>query len=136
MPGIDTMPISAAVTFCDDIRTESNGKLILVGVYPENLVPFSIPQIITISVWIRIKGLKVGSHPVHFSAGVDDESRYDIDGTLNVPDGHSSTQFTVMGLQLEIKNYGKLFIKLTGFAENQTVYEELPIVPQSASTSA
>ncbi|MDO6967100.1 hypothetical protein [Rhizobium alvei] len=63
-------PIRAEAIFCDDIRWEANGKQILIGVYPNDLVPAQIPIQIPISLWIRIHGLD--DTRKHFVAEVRD----------------------------------------------------------------
>ena len=44
-----------AVLFCDDIRRESNGKEILIGVYSGDIVINQVPNIIALSLFIQVK---------------------------------------------------------------------------------
>lgn len=43
------------VIFCDDIRRESNGKEILIGVYSSDILIPSVPTVLGISLWIQIR---------------------------------------------------------------------------------
>ena len=57
------MQIKARTVFCDDIRTEENGKAILVGVYMVDLVPDTLPDRFPLSIWINATGFESGKHP-------------------------------------------------------------------------
>lgn len=54
------MAIIADTVFCDDIRTENNGKHILIGVYGSDLVPGAMPSAFPIALWIRVEGVPLG----------------------------------------------------------------------------
>lgn len=41
-----------SVIFCDDIRREDNGKLIFIGVYPEDIYPHKFPANLRLSLWV------------------------------------------------------------------------------------
>jgi hypothetical protein len=54
--------------FCDDIRHESNGKQILIGVYTGDILPAQFPAVISISIWVafeRINNMS-GELPIEF----------------------------------------------------------------------
>ena len=40
---------------CDLVRTEDNGKLILIGVYPANIVVSKFPARVRVTVWMAIE---------------------------------------------------------------------------------
>jgi hypothetical protein len=46
---------------CDDIRREQSGKDILIGVYGSGIRVVSLPQFVTLCVWLEIKPLERGS---------------------------------------------------------------------------
>jgi hypothetical protein len=57
--------------YCDDIRSEMDGKQILIGVYGPEIVVSKLPSTSTISLWVRIKGLP--------------PNKYDLSLTLSAP---------------------------------------------------
>lgn len=126
--GSNRMAISAAVTFCDDIRIENTGKLLLVGVYPDNLVPGALPQLLTLSVWVRLKGVPPGDHNLHFTFGANDEKSIEGDVALKVEQGKETAQLYLVGLPVELKKHGNIFFALTGLPNGEEVHERLPIV--------
>ncbi len=82
--------LASAVVVCDDIRQETNGKQILIGVYANDIrvpaMPFSIP----LSVWIEYPTNKIGADTVYvklsyttgFSASVKVEIQVNEIGTM------------------------------------------------------
>ena len=56
-----TVQVNPAI-FCDDIRYEASGKLVLVGVYMERLVPKKLPVGLRLAIFSRVYGLSVGKH--------------------------------------------------------------------------
>lgn len=56
------------VVFCDFVRTETNGKHLLVGVYPGDVVMAThIPGPIQVTAWARVRDLPVGRHQFEMS---------------------------------------------------------------------
>lgn len=47
--------ILESTIICDDIRMEANGKLLLIGVYPEGILINTTPLQIMLSIWIQFK---------------------------------------------------------------------------------
>lgn len=49
------------VTFCDQVRVENNGKLLLIGVYPGDVMMVSqIPGTVHFSAWAKVRDLSEG----------------------------------------------------------------------------
>jgi hypothetical protein len=68
-------PSQAICVFCEDIRTEASGALILVGIFPDNIRLSPLPgQIPKIGIYLR----------VHIST---DAAVSSIRSTLHLPDG-------------------------------------------------
>ncbi|CAN7256713.1 hypothetical protein [Neorhizobium tomejilense] len=56
------------VVFCDLIRTEVNGKQLLIGVYPGDVIMAThIPGPIHVAAWARVRELPVGKHQFEIS---------------------------------------------------------------------
>lgn len=123
------MPISATFIFCDDIRIENNGKLIFVGVYPEDLVPGILPQRLSLSLWARLFGVPVGQHNLHFAVGVNGTNQMEADFSLVVNEGNQAAHLTLVGLPVDLTDFGQVTLTVTGFPDGETVRAELPVVP-------
>lgn len=54
--------------FCDDIRHESNGKQILIGVYTGDILPTQFPALFSVSIWIAFERVNdiPGELPIEF----------------------------------------------------------------------
>jgi hypothetical protein len=128
------MSVSASFIFCDDIRIENNGKLIFVGVYPEDLVPGVLPQRLALSVWARLFGVPVGQHGLHFAVGVNGKIQMEADFSLVVNEGNLAAHITLVGLPLELTDFGHIALEVTGFPDDEAIRAELPVVPPRLPT--
>jgi len=54
-----------SVVVCDDIRQETSGKLILIGVYQDNITA-KLPIDVGMSIWVRFLDLPAGEHSIEF----------------------------------------------------------------------
>ena len=63
-------PIAIA---CDDIRQESSGKFILIGVYSGDLIVPSFPYTLTLSYLVLVKGSHVGDVKFQFDVTLNDK---------------------------------------------------------------
>jgi hypothetical protein len=70
---------SARVIFCDDIRQEFNGKVLLIGIYQGLLVTPSFPFAMMLSTYVDIRGVPAGLHTFDISAQYESE-----EGTLDL----------------------------------------------------
>lgn len=123
------MAVSGTVLFCDDIRFEMSGKLLFVGVYPEDLVPGILPQTLALSIWARLQGVTSGTHDLRFSVGTNGVTQVDASMPMVVPEGKDSANVSLVGLPIELKDYGSIFVTLSGFPDGSKVHAELPVVP-------
>jgi hypothetical protein len=53
-PAAQPLPILATSMFCDDVRIEANGKLILIGCYPGNMMVLNTAQPVD-HIWVFTK---------------------------------------------------------------------------------
>ncbi|MBX9467052.1 MAG: hypothetical protein KL839_03990 [Rhizobium sp.] len=76
--------LNANCIFCDDIREEATGKLILIGVYSGQIVvPGPLEKGgLTVSQFIQIRGLSQGSHS--FSLRMERYTDGALDGTSEI----------------------------------------------------
>lgn len=76
--------------FCDDIRQEDNGKHILIGVYPNDIMLPEFPIQVRLSLWARVRDVTPGTRKFRMrlatprSGGLEHsgELAIDQDGTL------------------------------------------------------
>lgn len=84
--------ISSSVVICDDIRQETNGKQILIGVYGNAVIVPSMPFSIPLCAWIEYQTREIGVDTVHvrlsYTTGFSVSVRIDIQiheaGTLGL----------------------------------------------------
>lgn len=126
------MPISAQFICCDDIRYEANGKMMFIGVYPEDLVPNVLPQLLTLSFWIRLQGVAAGTHALHFAVGSNEAVSLEADLTMVVEPGKELSYLTLVGLPVQLTDYGQIFLRVTGFPDGSSVVYHLPVVQPPA----
>lgn len=127
------MAVLGTVLFCDDIRFEMNGKMMFIGVYPEDLVPGILPQTLALSIWARLQGVASGTHELRFSVGTNGVVQVDASMPMIVQEGKDSTNVSLVGLPIELKDFGSIFITLSGFPDGSKVHAELPVVPNPAA---
>lgn len=113
------MPVSATTVFCDDIRMEQTGKLILVGVYPADLVPAALPGTFPISMFVQLHGLSVGQHKFTLTlkapsgAVVLEQS-----DEINHPDAQKPSVLVFGGVLMTIDALGEIIAEITIDGEN------------------
>lgn len=62
------MTYTGHALFCDDIREETSGKHILIGVYSGEMNVNAGPAVVSLSVWVQIYGLAAGDRKIKFNA--------------------------------------------------------------------
>ena len=122
---------------CDDIRRESNGKLILIGVYGSGIKVASLPSFVVMSLLLEVQPTVVGDHELRVrltgqSNAVLFESppvKFSIDAIkfVNVP---------MVGLPIQIQSPGPIELQISvAGTEWQTIRTltvevgPLPLVP-------
>lgn len=97
---MEILKISAL--FCDDVRQEANGKHILVGVYPGDLISSGPGLSFPMSIWARLQGVQKGKHHFRLHIKTDDKSTdLSIEGEIDsisdeVPAIFAATGFPVI----------------------------------------
>jgi hypothetical protein len=116
------------VVFCDDARVENNGKLILVGVYPGNILMAHFPFTMRLSGLIRIWNLPIGHHTFTFVVSAPG-GKFDINGTADVV-RPGNMGFPFGPIDITIDNKGELSV--TGNIDGAPVqgFEPMPIMHQ------
>jgi hypothetical protein len=112
--------ILSHVIICDDIRKEINNKLILIGVYPEDIILYKIPAEFRISLWFQFKI----SAPTKFGIEINingnalkkkpDIINFQIDETkdnLAVSESEKDLSLVIAGIPLSIQDTGNITIE-------------------------
>lgn len=130
--------VSAAIAFCDDIRFESSGKAIIIGVYAESLIPSTLPQSIPLSFWIRIAGMSAGRAELNLSFGVDGVLQHNAQITVDVQDPEQPVNLYLVGVPISFERPGRIFVEISGFQSGQVIRDFLNIlaVPNQVATAS
>lgn len=131
------MPNNLRTVFCDDIRREDSGKLILVGVYMDDLVPSSVPSTFPLSLWLTFKSEEYDTGKLSIILNLPGGNQIKLDGTMDELPTDSNVHFIFGGVPIEIKESGHISVQLK-FGEEEPVEAGSLIVksPRQASEAA
>lgn len=113
--------------FCDIVRTETQGKNLLVGVYPSNamFVPF-IPGGITISAFSRLTELPAGVHQVEatlYTSHDKNKPENVFTSTINIKYPELPTPVITGPAQVHLHDIGFVMLKIKVTTEQGAVIE-------------
>jgi len=114
------MPIDVRTIFCDDIRREDNGKMMLIGVYADDLVPSAIPSSFLMSIWVSITGEAVEKGSLTVKLLLPGGGQVKMVGEIEELPADVTTSFTFVGFPVEIKDAGEIQVQLT-FGDNKPI---------------
>lgn len=97
---------------CDDIRTENTGKLILVGVYQENILVTKFPTQFRLAAWAEIRVDRNGDIPIEFRILRNRKPLVHGGGILNVRDFTQRVAFTTPPMPIELDSECALSFQL------------------------
>ena len=107
------MQIKARTVFCDDIRSEDNGKAFLIGVYMDDLVPNTLPARFPLSIWIKATGFDSGKHPFAIKISFPGvKKRFRMRAEITVPDNPGPLSLTWTGIPAEVNKSGVISVEL------------------------
>lgn len=129
------MSYSLSTIFCDDVRIENNGKLILIGVYQEDLIPAVLPQILALSLWTRLSGVTEGTHDITLRAGVNDVVQHELPVKLSIQASDKPAYIHLIGLPIHIEVPSRIFVEVVGL-RNQTKLVSFLEVRQPQSSNS
>lgn len=72
MSGIQISPLSCII--CDEVRTEDNGKSLLIGVYGQNIEVATFPAILSIQCYVAARIFGLGNTKIHFQFGLSSQA--------------------------------------------------------------
>lgn len=100
------------VIVCDDVRREDNGKLVLIGIYLEDLLFSKYPGGGILTVWTQFYVHKNGEVPVQFRVLKDNEVLGFAEGILNVTDYKQPITMQVPPFAIQLDSDGLLLFQL------------------------
>lgn len=101
------MTVSADVIVCEDVRQEVSGKMIVAGIFLQDIQVTEIPSHLVLSFWLRIFSSEEGSFKNKFFAKLNGREVFSVDGVL-VSDGSSVENAFLQGIPLNLKEEGIL----------------------------
>lgn len=108
------MAIRVTSVFCDDIRQENNGKLILIGVYPVDLVPGAIPSTFPLAILVRAEGALKGEHRFVFKLkGPSNKLIYEQQDNVHLPEDDKPLVLLFAGILVSVDQPGEITGTLT-----------------------
>ncbi|MGV8833273.1 MAG: DUF6941 family protein [Devosia sp.] len=99
--------------FCDDVRQETSGKHILIGVYGGELVPGSMPSSFPISLYIKLSDVAPGHHSFRLKISVSNGGHSaEIAGEVDLPASTAVFPMVFAGLPMNVDKYGEIIAEL------------------------
>ena len=140
MPPSDAPRIKPqAIIVCDDIRRESNGKDILIGVYSSGITFAALPIQYAVALYFVYEAPTKGSIPISIQMKFpDDETEiFRAEGVINASGGELPGETNILpltGIPLTFKTPGLLRILVRQYDEEWQVMKTAPVriadVPQ------
>lgn len=101
------MTASFDTIYCDDIRVENTGKLIVIGVYTTDIILGMPSNPIQLAVWVRFFGLEPGTHKNTISFKFNGELMADFSGEV-IASEESLPQAWINGIVFQFPDEGTL----------------------------
>lgn len=119
---------------CDDVRHESSGKEILIGVYGSTILVPRFPASISPRLWIQARPLKAGETKIFARALNEHEAVFfEGSGSINADEPGELGVFTVGGVNIQVHSDMNLIFQLKIDSGEWTNVLEIPIKLQSQS---
>lgn len=119
------MSIFGFATFCDDIRFENNGKGLIIGFYPDDIIPGFLPQTLSMSFWVRLSGMPAGKTELTMNIGMNDRMQQNTVVTLEVHDANRPANLYLIGVPVTLEETGHIFLEITGLPNGETFKDTL-----------
>lgn len=114
------MPSKIHTVFCDDIRREDNGKMILIGVYMDDLVPSSIPLTFPLSLWVTFKSEEADAGKLSIILTLPGGKHVKMHADMEEMPAGSNVSFIFGGVPVEIREPGMITVQLQ-FADDEPI---------------
>ncbi len=122
---------AARAIFCDDIRQEHNGKVILIGIYQGALATPSFPLSVLIATYVDVRGLDEGTHRTkivaEYVANGEVVQLATLESDVEVTDGDLPTILQGSGMNLSVEQPGVLNIWLSVDGDRPRIIDTLKV---------
>ena len=112
---------------CDEVRKEDNGKHLLLGVYPRDVLVNDIPTIISLVLWMQLYMDRNGQFDIELQIRKDKSiiSRYE--ATMSVKDHLLPQTFTLPQAPIKIDGECTLSIQIREKNKRWKKVREIPV---------
>ena len=101
-----------AAIICDDVRREDNGKAILIGVYPTDVVVEKLPSNANFALWACVKVDRIGAVPFEFRyVGTKGTVVSEVRGEAQIAD-LTAVQFQLPRMPVLLEGEGQLKVEM------------------------
>lgn len=108
------MSVTMRTIFCDDIREEKSGKILLVGTYLDVMGLDAFPAKVTMSMWVQLREIPPGQLNPNISVSVNGDVQHRASTTIEIDPNAITTNIFLTGVPLEITAEGFVSLKVDG----------------------
>ncbi len=120
------------VIICDDVRTENNGKDIIIGVYAENITVQKFPANVVLCLWTQFFANRNGDIMVSFRVQKDKHNLFFAKGIIRVNDYKKIATMRFPGIPLQVGVEGVLVFQVREEKKKWITIKEIPMELQKA----
>ena len=118
------------VIICDDLRTEINGKDIIIGIYSENIIVPKFPANLLLSLWAQFFANRSGDIPVSMRIQKDKKDLFVVEGIMQVNDYKKIVTMHFSRFPLQVISEGVLVFQMREEKRKWITINETPIMLQ------
>ena len=107
----DAFRIQNAI-LCEEVRVEKNDKLILLGVYPGDVLIHDIPGALRMTFYLELADLKKGQHAIFIRISGPGKGFAEATAEVNVGDNTDVVSLTGPSAILKVEQEGTLVLEL------------------------
>lgn len=101
-----------AVLICDDVRRDTNNKDIIIGVYSADIVISSVPNWLSISLYLEYMPSEMGEQEMTIRFGMDDAGLMGADIKFSV-DSLTAVALPLTGIQMLVQKEAEFLIEVS-----------------------
>ena len=120
------------VIICDDVRTENNGKDIIIGVYIENIIVLKFPANVLLALWTQFFANRNGDILASFRVQKDKNNLFFAKGVIQINDYKKITTMRIPGIPLHVDAEGMLVFQIREEKKKWITIKEIQINLQKA----
>jgi len=133
---VASINITQAVA-CDDVRQETSGKFILIGVYSGNMGLPAFPAHVGLAFWMRSRPTKIGTYHLQFRVRGQNDSILSNGQMYVTISEREDTVLVIPALPLQIQSEGQITLefRLSGRGRHTIWTCDVRLVPPPPPTS-